>query len=107
MCASTGFSIRARIKPIDYFKHLLRYFDAHRKYRFAADIRFRYFAFNSVQRWRALSISRAFVRRTDGAESLTLRQLEDALVNDNTELLQRVVRGQLPSWAAAESAADR
>lgn len=46
----------------DYFRHLMRYYDARNQYRFQSDLRFRYFAFNSLQRWRAMSISRAFVR---------------------------------------------
>ena len=46
----------------DYFRHLMRYCDSRGEYRFQSDMRFRYFAFNTIQRHRAMSISRAFVR---------------------------------------------
>ena len=46
----------------DYFKHLMRYCDSAQLYRFQSDLRFRYFAFNTLQRHRAMPISRAFIR---------------------------------------------
>jgi len=54
-----------KVADHDYFRHLIRFQDG----RFAADSRFRYFAFNSIVRWDAKKRSRVYSRRnlSDGA----------------------------------------
>jgi hypothetical protein len=54
-----------KIIPVEYFRHLLRWHDG----RFARDPRFRYFALNSIMRWRAKTEARCYVSRRpeDGA----------------------------------------
>ena len=53
------------ITPVEYFRHLLRWHDG----RFARDSRFRYFALNSIMRWRAKTDVRCYISRRpeDGA----------------------------------------
>ena len=54
-----------KVTPVEYFRHLLRWHDG----RFARDPRFRYFALNSIMRWRAKTDVRCYISRRpeDGA----------------------------------------
>ena len=48
-----------KVTPVEYFKHLLRWHDG----RFARDPRFRYFALNSIMRWKAKTEARCYASR--------------------------------------------
>jgi ATP-dependent DNA helicase PIF1 len=75
------------VKPAEYFKHLLIYKDG----RFARHPRWRYFALNSIMRWRALSEGRLFVRQNLEEERLTIAEVLDLMKNDNN-MVNRVIR---------------
>ena len=57
----------------DYLKHLMRYKDG----RFAQHPRFRYFALNTLMRWRALETSRVFIKRNPEEAKLTVEELQE------------------------------
>ncbi len=56
-----------------YSKHLIRYRDG----RFVQHPRFRYFALNTMMRWRALETGRVFVKQRIGENHLSVEELKD------------------------------
>ena len=67
------------VKPAEYFKHLLVYKDG----RFAHHRWWRYFALNSLMRWRALAEGHVFVRQNLEEGQLTIVEILDLMQNDN------------------------
>ena len=57
----------------DYQKHLMRYKDG----RFAQHPRFRYFALNTLMRWRALETSRVFIKQNPEEAKLPVEELQE------------------------------
>ena len=70
----------------NYFKHLMMYDDN----RFAKHPRFRFFAFNTEMRWRALQTGRVYVKQHPGDAQLSLDELRD-MVGRGTDHLQLCV----------------
>ncbi|CAB4412465.1 unnamed protein product [Rhizophagus irregularis] len=75
------------IKPAEYFKHLLIYKDG----RFARHPRWRYFALNTIMRWRALSEGRVFVRQNLEEGQLTVSEILDLMESD-AHITDKVLR---------------
>jgi len=75
------------IKAAEYFKHLLVYKDG----RFARHRRWRYFALNSLMRWRALSEGRVFVKQNLEKGQLTVSELLD-LMKDDAHIVDKILR---------------
>ena len=57
----------------EYLKHIMRYKDG----RFARHPRFRYFALNTMMRWRALETARVFVKQNPSDAALTVEELRE------------------------------
>ena len=70
----------------NYFKHLMMYDDN----RFAKQPRFRFFAFNTEMRWRALQTGRVYVKQHPGDAQLSLDELR-VMVGRGTDHLQLCV----------------
>lgn len=75
------------IKPAEYFKHLLIYKDG----RFARHPRWRYFALNTIMRWRALSEGRVFVQQNLEEGQLTVSEILDLMESD-AHITDKVLR---------------
>ena len=73
-----------------YFKHSMRHYDG----RFARHPRFRYFALNTMMRWRALETGRIYVRQNVGDAQISVRQLRTMASSDDDDwsLANRVIR---------------
>ena len=79
---------RARRVTIgNYFKHLMMYQDG----RFARHPRFRYFALNTVLRWRAIQTGRIYVRQHPHDQHLTIDELRDMVGRESETLSNRVL----------------
>eukprot|EP00118_Oscarella_pearsei_P020682 m.225765 g.225765 ORF g.225765 m.225765 type:complete len:1796 (+) comp40019_c0_seq3:374-5761(+) len=72
-----------------YLKHLMRFQDR----RFAQHPRFRYFALNTLMRWRALETARVFIKQNpDDIDLLTVADLKGmAESSSNLELAKKVI----------------
>ena len=57
----------------EYLKHIMRYKDG----RFARHPRLRYFALNTMMRWRALETARVFVKQNPSDAALTVEELRE------------------------------
>ena len=62
-----------RITLGQFLKHLILYEDG----RFAQYARFRYFALNTMLRWRALETGRVFVKQRIGDSHISVEELKD------------------------------
>ena len=71
-----------------YFKHLLLYKD----HRFAQHPRFRYFAYNTLIRHRALATGRMYLRQHPNAAALSLEEIRAFSDAEKNRLAQDVVR---------------
>lgn len=82
-------SIRARdINPAEYFKHMLWYKDG----RFARHTRWRYFALNSMMRWRALQEGKVYVRQNLRDNQLEVKDIQEMIENGDRQLADRIMR---------------
>ena len=70
-----------------YFKHLLMYGDG----QFAKHPRFRYFALNTVMRWRALQAGRVYIKKHPKDARLTLDDLRDMVGREGECFANRVL----------------
>ena len=57
----------------EYLKHIMRYIDG----RFARHPRFRYFALNTMMRWRALETAQGFVKQNPSDAAITVEELRE------------------------------
>ncbi|MBA4719395.1 MAG: hypothetical protein HRO68_09990 [Nitrosopumilus sp.] len=71
----------------NYFKHLLRYGDG----QFAKHPRFRYFALNTMFRWRALQTGRIYINKHPKDARLTLDELRDMVGHEGDSFASRVL----------------
>ena len=71
-----------------YSKHLIRYRDG----RFAQHPRFRYFALNTMMRWRALETGRVFVKQRIGENHLSVEEPKEMVNRGDTSFASRVMR---------------
>ncbi|CAG8825288.1 24026_t:CDS:2, partial [Cetraspora pellucida] len=69
-----------RVYPVEYFEHLIKYCDG----RFAQHKRFRYFALNSIMRWRALENGKIYVRQNLEDVYLTVEDIQELLNTNNS-----------------------
>ena len=76
------------IKPAEYFKHLIWYKDS----RFARHMRWRYFALNSLMRWRALQEGRVYVKQNLNDEQLDVADIQEMIADGDKQLADRIMR---------------
>ena len=76
------------IKPAEYFKHMMWYKDR----RFTRHSRWRYFALNSVMRWRALQEGKVYVKQNLNEEQLDVKDIQEKIANGDKYLADRIMR---------------
>lgn len=80
---------RARnIKPAEYFKHLIQYKDG----RFVRHTRWKYFALNSLMRWRALQDGRIYIKQNLQDAQLTVTDIQERIAQGDKYLADRIMR---------------
>ena len=85
-----------KLQAEQYFTFLLRYPDR----RFVKDPRFRFFAFNSLLRWRALSAVSVFAKKSQ-LDKMNLKRLKELIATDRNYLYKIMVcSSKLPSTSA-------
>ena len=67
------------VRQSQYFKHLMRHYDGG----FAQHPRFRYFALNTMMRWRELETGRIYVRQNLGDAQISVQQLRAMASSDD------------------------
>lgn len=77
-----------KIKPAEYFKHLMWYKDG----RFARHPRWRYFALNSIMRWRALQEGRIYVKQNLEDDQLEVADIQEMIASGDKKLADRIMR---------------
>ncbi|KAI3949440.1 hypothetical protein MKX01_000088 [Papaver californicum] len=75
-----------KVGECQYFQHLMKYRDG----RFAQDSRFRYFALNSLTRWRALSLGSVYVKNHPQDGELSIQSIRDMVSSKDSRLISRV-----------------
>ncbi|MCL7028421.1 hypothetical protein MKW94_024005 [Papaver nudicaule] len=89
-----------KVSECQYFQHLMKYHDG----RFARDSRFRYFAWNSLTRWRALTLGSIYVKKFPSDGELSIQSIRDMISSDDRQLLSRIsyyakqIRGTRAYW---------
>lgn len=73
---------KKKMDPAQFFKHLMLYKDG----RFAKHPRFRFFAFNSVMRWRAVSQGSFYVSKNVNLKNKTAEELKTYLQTNNSAM---------------------
>ena len=76
------------VKAAEYFKHLLWYKDG----RFAKHPRWRYFALNSVMRWRALQEGKIYVRQNLSDNQITVSDIQEIIAQGDRNLADKIIR---------------
>ena len=76
------------IKPAEYFKYLIWYKDG----RFARNTRWRYFALNSMMRWRVLQEGRVYVKQNLDEEQLDVAGIQERIAGGDKQLADRIMR---------------
>ena len=76
------------IKPAEYFKHLMWYKDG----RFARHPRWRYFALNSIMRWRALQEGKVYVRQNLNDEQIDVTDIQEMIEQGDQNLADKIMR---------------
>ncbi|KAL2497795.1 Uncharacterized protein Adt_23345 [Abeliophyllum distichum] len=71
-----------KVNPSEYFQYLMKYFDG----RFAKDSRFRYFAWNSISRWRALSLGDVYVKKNPLDAELSIQDIQNMVASGDKRL---------------------
>ena len=85
-----------KLRAEEYFNYLLRYPDR----RFAKDPRFRFFAFNSLLRWRALTAVNVYAKKSELA-NMNLKGLKELIATDPNYLYKIMIcSSKLPSTSA-------
>ena len=90
------------INPAEYFKHLMWYKDG----RFARHPRWRYFALNSIMRWRALQGGKVYVKQNLNDEQIDVKNIQEMISNGNKNLADKImrygegIRGSRQFWMA-------
>ena len=75
-----------KITPTNYFRHMIRY----HYQRFAKHATFRFFAMNSIMRWRALTDGNVFVNETDAElRHCTVKDLKE-MVGKDKKILEQI-----------------
>ncbi|KAL2491551.1 Uncharacterized protein Adt_27179 [Abeliophyllum distichum] len=69
-----------KLNPSEYFQYLMKYLDG----RFAKDSRFRYFAWNSISRWRALSLGDVYVKKNPADAELSIQDIQNMVASGDT-----------------------
>jgi len=64
-----------KVKPINYFRHFLRYHDQ----RFAKHPTFRFFALNTIMRWDSLNDGNVFLKRHSDLAHLTAEEIKEKI----------------------------
>src|SRR5579862_7106014 len=77
-----------KINPAEYFKHLMWYKDG----RFARHSRWRYFALNSIMRWRALQEGRVYVKQNLEDDQLEVADIQEMIAGGDKKLADRIMR---------------
>ncbi|MCL7044102.1 hypothetical protein MKW94_009965, partial [Papaver nudicaule] len=89
-----------KVNAGQYFQHLMKYHDG----RFARDSRFRYFAWNSLTRWRALSLGSVYVKNFPCDGELSIQSIRDMVSSGDMRFLSRIsyyakqMRGTRAYW---------
>ncbi|KAK3924207.1 tRNA pseudouridine synthase B, partial [Frankliniella fusca] len=89
------------ITPYKYFQHLMNYHDR----RFAQHKTFRYYAYNSLLRWRALADGNIFVKNNPEFKDLTVAKLKE-MINENPFVMKNImyqasnIKGSKAYWYA-------
>ncbi|KAK3932747.1 52 kDa repressor of the inhibitor of the protein kinase [Frankliniella fusca] len=78
------------MKPINYFRHLLKYEDQ----RFAQHSSFRFFALNSILRWNALNDGNIFVKRHSVIANMTADELKKKIQEDPSFIQKLMYQGK-------------
>ncbi len=76
------------IKPAEYFKHLIWYKDG----RFARHTCWRYFALNSLMRWKALQEGRVYVKQNLNDEQLDVTDIQEMIADGDKQLADQIMR---------------
>ena len=76
------------VKPAEYFKHLIWYKDG----RFARHTRWRYFALNSIMRWRALQEGRVYVRQNLNDGPINVADIQEMIANGDEQIANKIMR---------------
>jgi len=76
------------VKPAEYFKHLMWYKDG----RFARHTRWRYFALNTIMRWRALQEGRVYVKQNLDDDQLEVADIQEMIAGGDKRLADRIMR---------------
>lgn len=89
-----------KVRECQYFQYLMKYNDG----RFACDSRFRYFALNSLTRWRALALGEVYVNKNPQDGELSIHAIRDMVESGDMRLASRVsyyakqIRGTRAYW---------
>lgn len=77
-----------KVNPAEYFKHLMWYKDG----RFARHPRWRYFALNSIMRWRALQEGRVYVKQNLEDDQLEVADIQEMIASGDKKLADQIMR---------------
>ncbi|KAI3903890.1 hypothetical protein MKW92_023195, partial [Papaver armeniacum] len=89
-----------KVSECQYFQYLMKFRDG----RFARDSRFRYFALNSLTRWRALSLGSIYIKNHPSDGELSIEAIRDMISSGDSRLVSRVsycakqIRGTRAYW---------
>ncbi|KAF5194757.1 hypothetical protein FRX31_015656, partial [Thalictrum thalictroides] len=89
-----------KINHSEYFQYLMKFHDG----RFAKDSRFRYFAWNSLSRWRALALGDVYVKRNPQDGELSIQDIQNMLLSGDRQIAKRLsyygksIRGTRAYW---------
>ncbi|KAL2474410.1 Uncharacterized protein Adt_35146 [Abeliophyllum distichum] len=89
-----------KVNPSEYFQYLMKYFDG----RFAKDSQFRYFSWNSISRWRTLSLGDVYVKKNPSDAELSIQDFQNMVASGDTRLAGRIsyyaksIRGNRAYW---------
>ncbi|KAI3935332.1 hypothetical protein MKW98_027152 [Papaver atlanticum] len=89
-----------KVSECQYFQYLMKFHDG----RLARDSRFRYFALNSLTRWRALSLGSIYVKNHPSDGELSIEAIRDMVSSGDSRLLSRIsycakqIRGTRAYW---------
>ncbi|KAL2481044.1 Uncharacterized protein Adt_34010 [Abeliophyllum distichum] len=94
-----------KLNPSEYFQYLMKYIDG----RFAKDSRFRYFAWNSISRWRALALGDVYVNKNPMDAELSIQDIQNMVASGDKHLAIRIsyyaksIRGTRAYWKVLQT----
>ncbi|KAL2518025.1 Uncharacterized protein Adt_14272 [Abeliophyllum distichum] len=74
------------VNPSEYFQYLMKCFDG----RFAKDLRFRYFTWNSISRWRALSLGNVYVKKNPSNAEFSIQDIQNMVASGDPRLADHI-----------------